>query len=243
MTPKSKKTPPTKYIFCNSCRNETKHILQAEHHRDFPYINPDGSLGYIERVGNNFWTCAGCDKGTLGEFYIFDVSAEHYEASDEEYKENITSPEEHYYPERSELHIEEKIFISLPDELNTIYRETLRAFNNRLIVLCALGIRALIEGICADKGITGKNLQTKIDKMVNIPLPQNIVTNLHSIRFIGNEAAHELAVPNAEELRLAIQICEDLLNYIYELDYKTSQLNKSHQLRKQKKTTKITHSP
>ncbi len=60
--------------------------------------------------------------------------------------------------------------------------------------------------------------------MVNIPLPKNIVSNLHSLRFIGNEAAHELAAPTVEELKLAIEICEDLLNYLYELDYKAQKL-------------------
>jgi hypothetical protein len=70
--------------------------------------------------------------------------------------------------------------------------------------------------------------------MVSIPLPQSIVTNLHSLRFIGNEAAHELAAPAEEELRLAIEICEDLLNYLYELDYKAHQLTDTRQLKETK---------
>lgn len=213
MSGTSEITEKGKYIFCNRCRNETNHIQKAEHYRDFPdYF--DGVLAYVERIGFRFWVCAGCDSGTLEEYYIFDVTNDDYAAM-EECK---------YFPERTSLHVEDKQFKQLPQKLNLIYRETLRAFNNNLSVLCALGIRALLEGICANKGVTGGNLETRIDKMMNIPLPQNIVSNLHSLRFIGNEAAHELVAPTQQELRLAIEICEDLLNYIYELDYKAHRL-------------------
>ena len=221
MTDKPAKVPMKKYIFCNNCTSETNHMCEAEHYRDFPNLNPDGSLGFVERLGYRLWICAGCERGTLEEFYIFDVTREDY----------MSMVEENYFPERTRLHVKDKNFKRLPNKLTTIYRETLRAFNNNLVVLCAIGIRALLEGICADKSITGRNLETRIDNMVTI-LPQNIVTNLHSIRFIGNEAAHELAAPIADELRLAIEICEDLLNYIYELDYKAGRLSISRQSKK-----------
>ena len=221
MTGSSDNKVKKKNIFCNRCRNETNHILKAEHYRDYPDYNSDGSIAIVERLGNRFWVCAGCDKGTLDEFYIFDVTCDDY----------ITMDSDEYFPERTKLHVEDKKFKQLPEKLTIIYRETLRAYNNSLYVLCALGIRALLEGICADKNITGRNLETRINNMVSISLPQNIVTNLHSLRFIGNEAAHELAKPTAEELRLAIEICEDLLNFFYELDYKARQLTSSRKLK------------
>ena len=224
MTESSDKKVTKKNIFCNRCRNETNHILKAEHYRDYPNYNPDGNIIFVERLGNRFWICAGCDRGTLEEFYIFDVTID----------DNIATDSEEYFPERTELHVEAKKFKKLPKKLTNIYRETLRAYNNNLNVLCALGIRALLEGICADKGITGSNLETRINNMVSIPLPKNIVKNLHSLRFIGNEAAHELVKLTTEELRLAIEICEDLLNYVYELDYKAHQLTSSRKLKETK---------
>ncbi len=218
--------PLTKYIFCNRCGNETKHICKAEHYRDYPNINPDGSLGLVERLGYRLWICAGCERGTLGEYYIFDVNDDDY----------VRSMEEQFFPERTRFYVKDKSFKRLPNRLKTIYQEILRAYNNKLKMLCAIGIRALLEGICADKGIKGRNLQTKINNMTSI-IPKNIVVHLHNIRFIGNEAAHELTGATDEELRLAIEICEDLLNYIYELDYKASQLSESRQLRINKNKT------
>jgi hypothetical protein len=49
---------------------------------------------------------------------------------------------------------------------------------------------------------------------------------------MGNEAAHELNSLPQDELRLAIEICEDLLNYLYELDYKANSLGEVRASRK-----------
>jgi len=78
--------------------------------------------------------------------------------------------------------------------------------------------RALLEGICAQKGVEGRTLYNKIDGLKQ-HLPANIVDSLHHFRFIGNEAAHELQAPSEAELRLAIEMTEDLLNFLYELIY------------------------
>jgi hypothetical protein len=213
----------TKYLFCNNCRCKTEHSCKGEQYRDYPNYQDNGMIGFVERVGYRFWICSGCKTGLLEESYIFD-------ALDDHYKDESTW-EFTYYPVRNEFQIKSKEFKQLNDKLNNIYRETLGAYNNNLNALCALGIRSLLEGICADKGITGRDLKTKINNMVSI-LPQNIVTNLHSIRFIGNEAAHELDAPSNNELNLAVEICEDLLNFIYELDYKARNLTTARMQRK-----------
>ena len=214
--------PKRKYIFCNRCGNETNHECYSEHFRDYPNIIETYEL--TERLGSRYWICLGCESGTLEEYYVFDHNSEE---TDEE--------QASYHPERSEFHVKAKSFNVLPQKLKTIYTETLRAFNNKLEILCALGIRSLIEGICADKGIEGKNLEVRIDNMVKI-LPENIVSNLHSLRFIGNEAAHELESPPVEELKIAIELCEDILNYLYELDYKARQLTVKHETKRKSKS-------
>jgi len=120
----------------------------------------------MERLGYRFWICSGCERGTLEEYYIFDIASERSSVIDEI----------RYFPERTLLHIKPKEFKQLPQKLTSIYKQTLRAYNNNLSILCAAGIRSLIEGICADKGISGGNLETKINNMVSI-LPVNIDVN------------------------------------------------------------------
>jgi len=199
--------PQKKRIFCNQCKVITNHISEGSHHKE----NSEES-GWWEETDFIFWVCAGCDSAVLEARYT-DVSIMgEYESS--------------FFPKPSINHLREKFFIKLPPKLKRIYRETIQAFNDEIYILAAAGLRALIEGICSDKQIKGKNLEEKINRM-NTLLPQNIVTNLHGFRFIGNEAVHELAVPEMGDLRLAIGVSEDLLNFLYELDYKSSQLPKA----------------
>jgi hypothetical protein len=84
-------------------------------------------------------------------------------------------------------------------------------------------LRALVEGISADRGIAGRNLEEKIDGMATL-LPHNIVKNLHNFRFMGNKAVHELEPPREFEVTLALNVIEDILNFLYELDYKAKML-------------------
>ncbi|MDD4858739.1 MAG: DUF4145 domain-containing protein [Dehalococcoidales bacterium] len=234
MTKTSISNAKPKYIFCNKCKCETEHTCKGEHFRDYPnYDDFDGSLIFVERAGYRLRVCSGCKTGLLEEYYIVDVNSDNL---NDESSWDFT-----YHPPRNEFQINSKEFKQLKDKLSNIYRETLGAYNNKLNILCALSIRSLLEGICSDKKIAGQNLQQKIDNMTTI-LPKNIVSNLHSIRFIGNEAAHELSAPSTEDLRLAIELCEDLLNFLYELDYKARTLTASRRSRKNKQKAKTVRS-
>jgi hypothetical protein len=51
-----------------------------------------------------------------------------------------------------------------------------------------------------------------------------VIEALHNFRFAGNAAAHELDPLSREDAEMAIGIIEDLLNFLYDLDYKASQL-------------------
>ncbi len=217
-------------MFCNTCKGRTYHELRATHKRNYQDVydehSPQPQLAYWEDYEYGFWICRGCDTATLTEKYtnpgMFDGDGDEYH-----WVETL-------YPKRSKIELPIKHFRQLPEKLSKIYRETIQTLNNDISILASIGIRALLEGICADKGIGGRNLETKIENLSNI-LPQNIVSNLHSIRFLGNEAAHELSAPIRSELILAIEICEDLLNFLYEIDYKADRLAKMQEDRKKKK--------
>jgi hypothetical protein len=47
---------------------------------------------------------------------------------------------------------------------------------------------------------------------------------LHELRFLGNEAPHELKVPRSDELHIAIDIVEHTLENLYELGTKAETL-------------------
>ena len=101
-------------------------------------------------------------------------------------------------------------------------------------MLCAGGLRALLEGICVDQGVrkgptargkTSSTLEGKINGLKGLEnVPASIVNSLHGFRFLGNTALHELERPHVEDLAMAIEVMEDVMNIIYELDYKSARL-------------------
>ncbi len=202
----------SKRIYCNRCKGETTHLLRGSHSRCCTEDH-----GFWEEFTYSLWTCAGCDTGTLELEWtaegMYDGEKQIYEYS--------------YHPARASEDLSQKVFRQLPKPLATIYREVVNAYNHRLHLLCAAGLRALIEGICQDKDISGRRLEDRIYGLRSI-LPENIVQNLHGFRFMGNEAVHELGAPERETLCLAIEVSEDLLNFLYELDYKASRLPKKN---------------
>ena len=202
----------SKRVYCNTCGRETNHLTRGEYEIKED-VNDEGAF---EAETHRLLSCAGCDTPTLEtQTSLFDPS------EGESSLHDLFS----YQPERNQQSHNVKLFRRIPPKLRAIYRQSVAAYNHSLPVLCAAGFRALIEGICADKKIVGRNLEKKIDAMEAI-LPKNIVENLHGFRFMGNDAVHELAAPKMEDLKIAIDVSEDLLNFLYELDYKASQLPK-----------------
>lgn len=207
-------------LYCNNCKRETHHKLKASHLRQYREVNgepPDDYLVFWEDFEYRFWICCGCDTATLEEAYtnIGMIVPPH---GDQTWTSVL-------YPKRMTGYLPQKRFRQLDKKLGAIYREVIESFNSDLRILCAMGLRALLEGICADKEVSGEDLYHKIDGL-KTHLPSNIVESLHSFRFMGNVAAHKLQAPQRPELQLAIEVMEDLLNFLYELEYKARRLPK-----------------
>jgi Domain of unknown function (DUF4145) len=196
-----------KKIYCNACKRATNHNLEGKHR--WTDDDPDG-IG--EETIESFWVCAGCEVGALETAYSNAFIRDDQENQIFEYT---------YHPRRNNSDLEPKTFIKLKPKLSLLYKETISCFNDGAFVLCTAGLRALLEGICQDKHITGKNLKIKIEGLNKFFPSKNIVKNLHHFRFIGNQALHELVAPKTEDIKLAIEVMEDLMNFLYELDYKT----------------------
>ena len=171
------------------------------------------------------WQCGGCEEVTFKETW--------FTSEDRDY-DGSPLPTIHFYPPRTQTWVKPKEYRRLPDHLEDLYEEITKTFNDGAHVLAAGGLRALLEGICLDQGVEkgpnaeGKvvsNLEGKINGLKGLDsVPAAIVENLHGFRFLGNTALHELERPPAEDLAEAIEIIEDVMNVIYELDYKSARL-------------------
>ena len=88
--------------------------------------------------------------------------------------------------------------------------------NNDQPVLTGIGLRALVETICKDKKASGGNLVEKIGSLVSLGvLTADGATILHRIRTLGNDVAHEVKPHTAEQLGIALGVCEHLLQGVY----------------------------
>lgn len=209
--------------------NEFRLIPEIEYDGEFEFI-PPARIEEMEAEGAKItfykqvwaiWRCDGCNALLLESGMVMREEFETDPIS------NMDAREYYPAPVQGKRKTAFKHFERIPEKLRSIYEQTRDAYVHKLDILCAMGLRGLIEGICDDKEISGKHdsLEKKIKNLAKLGIPGNIIENLHSFRFMGNTAVHELRAPDASDLHLAIEIVEDILNYLYDLDYKLTALN------------------
>lgn len=126
-----------------------------------------------------------------------------------------------YYPQRKSLGERDiKTFHHVDGKLNDAYKEVVVAFQQGLGIVTAMGIRALLEGICVVEGIDDKKtrqLAVKIDHLKDSSgIPESIIDGLKGINFIGNDAAHRLTKTDKLSLSSSIDLLESLMAHLYE---------------------------
>ncbi|MFT5094824.1 MAG: hypothetical protein ACI93T_003667 [Porticoccaceae bacterium] len=117
-----------------------------------------------------------------------------------------------------------------PANVWKMYSETLQALNAGIRTLAAGGLRATVEAICLENGLTSGSLAKKIDELA----AQNLLTSaqaelLHEERYLGNAALHELETPASHAIEDGLQIVEGLMNTIYILPMKAARLRKARE--------------
>jgi hypothetical protein len=223
---------------CSKCKRSTNHLVLSEkiinYHED--------ESGWWEDHKYQIVQCQGCDTISFRKLYndfYRDMAAG-------EVGENPWMQE--LYPKRTLQSLSIKNLLNIPSNIKKIYRETIDAFNNNQTILCSGGLRAVIEGVCKDRGIESgevvdkngekkesKNLDGKIEELATKGfLTKANAEMLHELRFLGNEALHELSSPSNQELKMAIEIIEHTLDNIYELEHKASELKAEIAKRKNK---------
>jgi len=241
--------------YCSRCQGETDHIVLQSVERDGEQVigYHDGRRDQPATVDwyNHYQIiqCLGCK----------DITFRHVTWCSEamgplgyggEYDDGTTT---YLYPKRSEKTRKTKEYYNVPPIIQRIYKEMLECFNNELVTLCAAGLRATIEGICADQKIEDglvetiredgskvthrqSNLAGKIAGLEEKGiLTKGNSTILHEHRFLGNEAVHQLDQPSRDELVLAIEILEHTLDALYEVPDKAEELKRIKAKRLKKK--------
>lgn len=202
-------------VSCGECKRKTNHIVLVS-----------ADLSGTDEISHDFeihWSsnhqiiqCQGCD--TISFRKVSQNSEDSFvQIGPDEWEENIY---EELYPNRNEGRVPIKDIHLLPTDIERIYAETLKATNGDQPVLSGIGIRALIETTTKERNANGKDLMEKINDLVT----QGVLTKdgadiLHKLRVLGNKAAHEVKPHSADQLYLAMDVIEHLLQGVYILPH------------------------
>jgi len=221
-------------ILCAKCKLETNHTVLAKYKSSDDDIHgTDGAIDWWDSY--EIVKCNGCDTAGFRHISYF---SEHAAPWDNGLVTKL-------YPHREKGGRSIISFDETPMKLDKLYAETINAFNSDLLILCAGGVRAILECICIDKGIAGgnvidqnnvsfkrENLQGKISGLSErgyITLAQS--AGLHQHRYLGNDALHEIIQPLKKELSIAIDILEHAIKQIYDIPENTKQLERFRNMR------------
>jgi hypothetical protein len=195
------------YHSCSSCDRETwQTVLFSKTITGDPEYRIDELYEVLQ--------CCGC-HGISFRKVVQDIEAAYPINEDEwEVPEDIFS-----YPRILKGHRALENIWSLPNAVKDIYTQSIQAIKEDSNILAGIGMRACIEAICNDRDIKGKTLDKRIDALAKVGLiSQKDAERLHAIRFLGNDAAHEIKNATQKNLLIALRIIDHLLINIYILD-------------------------
>lgn len=204
-------------LLCNTCKRLTNHKVLKSHNQTYtPADDPDMPVDYAEGTWEII-QCVGCETVSFRESWL---------TSEDWVPNKGPVPTVYRYPEADKDQLPVKSFRQVPYNIYRIYEESIQSFNIGNYILCAAGLRAVIEGICEEEiakneQMTSKKLDT-LEKKINGLHEKKILAErhaeiLHALRFIGNEAVHELTAPPEDDLKAAIDIVEHTLENLYRL--------------------------
>ena len=191
--------------FCNECHHETWHdvLFVKEKSYSNDYVEGWQDYGVLQCCGCN----TVCFRINTYDFESFDID----EFGKQIPSINITN----YPPTNNSLKPIENIY-AVPNEIREIYNETIKSIANGCYTLAGIGLRKTVEAICSHEKISDTYLKAKIESLVtNGFISKDDADKLHAIRFMGNDAAHDVEVPTKNKLVIALRIIEHLISTKY----------------------------
>jgi hypothetical protein len=199
--------------FCNSCKANRYHILKAEVETTDSVIDNEGDNPYEQVFSedkNQIIQCERCDDVTFRVFGV-NVLLE---------SQGLDGTYEFFYPERQNKitrNINEKN-LPVPDEINTVLNEVIKALNADMIISAQMGLTAVINGIIYDKDLNYNDYNKSIDEM----LSRKMITKedykfLKSNIYVFHAGFKELSEFNKDFLLLCLDGVISIIQTIYEI--------------------------
>lgn len=200
---------------CRNCSKQTNHdvLFETTHEADKSYYNEKHTWQVLK--------CRGCD--TIGFRYRFDDYDDVTELTSGKTKHAVSFKR---YPQAIVGHHPLDYQFAIPPLIREVYRQSLAAYATDASILAGIGLRATIEAVCTHLDVTGNSLEKRIDALAKSGhISTTDKRRLHAIRFLGNDAAHEVREPKTQELKVALEIVEHLIKSVFILERKAKNLD------------------
>lgn len=195
-----------KLLHCAACKRETIHNLEARCKGRWEDDEASMSGASIYSI----FRCGACDA------VCYQTASWDSEDVDYDFAGNLVSNvTARQYPAPTSAHFNFNTDHT-PRKLNNILEEMLYALTSSKTILATVGLRLAIEFIVKDKKCAGRNLEKKIDNLMqqgHIDNDQNKL--LQEIRKRGNASAHEAKGMHLSGLIAGMAIIEGLLEKLY----------------------------
>jgi hypothetical protein len=220
----SVKTPNGKevWVACGNCGKVTRHdalvhVATSDHSPEHEIEVWDD---YMVVQCGGCRTVSFCAESRCSEDYTYDPNSDHERLV-------VTT---RVYPQRIAGRTQLEHAHLLPHLIYKIYQETCAAIGNDQPVLAGIGIRAIVETVCKERSATGNDLMSKINNLA----ARGVFTAegaeiLHSLRFMGNNAAHEVMAHTGDDLMTALDVAEYVLKGVYILPKLAANLPKGEE--------------
>lgn len=125
----------------------------------------------------------------------------------------------------------------IPNIIKTAYESALKVRNIDNSI-CLIALRRTLESICKDKGAMGKTLYSMIKDLSDKSILPPILNGISDVlRELGNEAAHGSDIQHyKEDVDLMFEFTESIINYVYILPIKLSNIQAKLSQHKNKTT-------
>jgi hypothetical protein len=229
-------------VYCSYCNGVRNHTSVIEPYKRKSGIDEDTQWAESYYIAQ----CMGCDTVAFIKEYGDEDMWEENHLGEREYCTEVT-----VYPEKPKtedsiltfptLQLNAKDFEKLPEDILELYNQIIYVYNLKYYLLCAFGLRTLIEAICKQVGVTDGTLfddnkvprlqkdrmtgcrsQSLEGRIYGLYQKDYILWKhaliLQKVRDVGNSAAHEIKTPTKKTVKDSIGIIEKVLEDIYDLD-------------------------